>query len=47
MDDLSEHSSNTLVAANGGKPADGVPADGTGKEHSTYRHCFEPQADIP
>ncbi|KUI73746.1 1,4-alpha-glucan-branching enzyme [Cytospora mali] len=29
MNDVAEHSSNTLVA-NGGKPADGIPADGTG-----------------
>lgn len=29
MNDVAEHSSNTLDA-NGGKPADGVPADGTG-----------------
>jgi hypothetical protein len=31
MNDVAEKSSNTLVA-NGGKPADGIPADGTGKE---------------
>lgn len=45
MNDVAENSSNTL-GANGGKPADGIPADGTGREQLLSLYCLENFTDV-